>query len=97
MIFISYSAAERESVLQSDDESGIWKLSTYQTKVITKLKKVNVEPVEILSDGQHKYELDFNQVSFRSGKKRVMSDEQRKKNSERLKLMHEKKKNGVSE
>jgi hypothetical protein len=85
VIIISYSAAERESVLQSDDESGIWKLSTYQSKVINKLKRVNVEPIEILSDGQHKYELDFSQVSFRSGKKRVMSEKNRIAASERAK------------
>lgn len=94
---MSYSPAERESTLQCDDESGIWIVSTYQTKVITKLRKVNVEPIEILSDGQHKYELDFNQVSFRSGKKREMSVEQKKAASERFKKMHEDKKKGEIE
>jgi hypothetical protein len=85
MIIISYSASERESILQTDDESGVWKLETYQGKIVTKLKKLGIDPVRTREDGQHLYELDFNQVSFRSGKKRtsgtkrVMTEEHKQK------------------
>lgn len=89
---MSYSAAERETTLQTDDESGKWIVDTYQSKIQTKLRKVGIEPIFVGEDGRHKYELDFSQVSFRSGKKRVMSEEQKKRNSDRLKKMHEEKK-----
>lgn len=82
---MSYSAAERETTLQTDDESGKWIIDTYQSKVQTKLRKVGVEPVFVGEDGRHKYEIDFNQVSFRSGKKREMSEENRIAASERAK------------
>jgi hypothetical protein len=92
MIGISYSAAERETVLQTDDESGKWILHTYQGKVQTKLRKANIQPVEEYPDGGARYELDFNQVSFRSKSKgRNMTEEQRKAASERLKKIRSKK------
>lgn len=94
---MSYSAAERETTLQTDDESGKWIVDTYQSKIQTKLRKVGVEPVFIGEDGRHKYELDFNQVSFRSGKKREMSEEQKEKAAERMRKLHQNKKEEINQ
>jgi hypothetical protein len=83
---LSYSASERETVIQTDDESGKWILHTYQGKIETKLRKAGIKPIEIYPDGGSRYELDFNQVSFRAkSKKRPMSEEQRQAASERFK------------
>lgn len=88
---MSYTADERESNLNCTDGDKVWKLYTLQQSVIGKLNRAGVKPTKVLDDGAHFYELDFNQVSFRSGKKRVMSEEQRREASERLKKAREKK------
>lgn len=86
-------AEERETVIRSDDECKSWTVYTLQQKVITKLRKVGAEPYKVDPDGGHHYkDLKFNQVSFRSGKERVMTEEQRQAASEKFKKMHKEKK-----
>ncbi|WP_431785863.1 hypothetical protein [Paenibacillus lactis] len=79
-------AEERETVIRSDDECKTWTVYTMQQTIITKLRKAGVEPYKVDPAGAHYYkDLKFNQVSFRSGKERVMTEEQRQKLSERAK------------
>lgn len=88
------SAEERETIIRSDDDTKTWTVYTLQQKVINKLKKVGVEPYKIDDDGAHYYkDLKFNQVSFRSGKERVVSEKQRQAARERFKKMHQENKN----
>jgi hypothetical protein len=87
---MSYSAPERETIIRSDDEYKRWTVYTLQQTIITKLKKSGAEPYQVDEDGAHHYkDLNFNQVSFRSGKKREMSEEKRQAASDRFKKMHE--------
>ncbi|MFE6075679.1 hypothetical protein ACFVQB_14500 [Paenibacillus sp. NPDC057886] len=80
-------------MITSNDETKLWDVFTLQQTIITKLRKVGAEPYKVDSDGAHYYkDLKFSQVSFRSGKERVMSEEQRQAASERFKKMHEEKK-----
>lgn len=83
---ISYTSEERETHITSSDDGRLWKVYTLMPTIISKLKKVGAVPYKIDPDGAHHYrDLEFNQVSFRSGKKRVMSEENRIKASERAK------------
>jgi hypothetical protein len=79
---LSYSSSERETVIRSDDESKIWRIGTFQKRVISKLERIGVKPIEITKDGEHIYEIDFEQVSFR--KKIKLSEEQKRARAERL-------------
>jgi hypothetical protein len=91
---MSYTPAERETVLQCDDESKTWMITSCQQVIITKLKKANIEAYKIREDdGMHWYkDIPFNQVSFRSvSKRKPMSESQRKAASDRLKKAREKK------
>jgi hypothetical protein len=94
----SYSAEERETHITTSDDGRTWKVYTLMPTVITKLSKVGVEPYLVDPDGAHWYkDLKFNQVSFRSGKEREMSEEQKQAASVRYKRMHEEKKKGEIE
>ncbi|MNH75636.1 hypothetical protein D3C73_278860 [compost metagenome] len=87
-------AEERETVIRSDDDCKTWTVYTLQQKVITKLKKVGAEPYKVEEDGAHYYkDLKFNQVSFRNGKERAISEEQRQAASKRFSKMHQENKN----
>lgn len=89
---MSFTAIERETVIHCDDETKTWEIYTLQPTIITKLKKAGIEPYKVDKDGGHFYkDLNFNQVSFRSGKKREVSEEQRRKAAERLRRAREKK------
>lgn len=79
-------AEERETVIRSDDECKTWTVYTMQPTVITKLRKAGAEPYKVDAEGAHYYkDLKFNQVSFRSGKEREMSEQRRQELSERAK------------
>lgn len=92
---MSYTAEERETVINCTDEDNLWNMYTLQSKVITKMKKLGIKPDRIDEDGAHHYNnLKFNQVSFRSGKRRTMSPEQKRAAAERLKKAREANKNG---
>ena len=68
-------AEERETVIRSDDECKTWTVYTLQQTVITKLRKVGAEPYMVDPDGGHHYrDLKFNQVSFRNGKERNVTE-----------------------
>lgn len=91
--YLSYSAPERETVLQCDDETKTWSITTLQPTVITKLKKANIEAYKVTEDGMHWYKgIDFNRISFRNESNRQpMTDEQRKAAADRLRRAREKK------
>ncbi|MWV44879.1 hypothetical protein GRF59_14755 [Paenibacillus sp. HJL G12] len=79
-------AEERETLIRSDDDCKTWTVYTMQPTIITKLRKVGAEPYKVGAEGGHYYkDLKFNQVSFRSGKEREMTEEQRQAASERAK------------
>lgn len=81
---MAYTLVEQETIIRSDNESKLWTIYTHQQKVITKLRKAGVEPWKVDDDGAHHYkDLKFNQVSFRNGKQREYTDEQREKHKER--------------
>lgn len=86
---MNYTAPERETVILSDDADNTWSICTLQQKVINKLRKAGIEPYKV-TDGTHWYkDIPFNRVSFRNESKRVMSEEQRKAASDRLKTARE--------
>ncbi|QWU14313.1 hypothetical protein SAMN04487895_101616 [Paenibacillus sophorae] len=92
------TAEERETIIRSDDDCKTWSVYTLQQTIITKLRKVGAEAYKVDSDGGHYYkDLKFNQVSFRTGKERNMSDEQKQAASERFKEMHKNKNKKESE
>jgi hypothetical protein len=92
---MSYTAEERETHITTSDDGRTWKVYTLMPTIITKLSKVDAKPYRIDPDGGHWYkDLKFNQVSFRSGKEREMSEEQKLAASDRFKRMHEAKKKG---
>ena len=51
---MAYDAVERETVLQTDDESGMWRVYSRQRKVISKLLKMDSfeETYRIEEDGR---------------------------------------------
>lgn len=91
---MSLSAAERETVLICNDEMNQWEICTFQSKVITKLRKAGLEPYKVDSNGGHYYkDIDFTRVSFRNASKRKpMTEKQREAAAERLKKAREAKK-----
>ncbi|MFD0587688.1 hypothetical protein ACFQZE_06710 [Paenibacillus sp. GCM10027627] len=89
---MSYTSTERETVIRQDDETKLWTIYTLQPTIITKLLKVGIKPFRIDDDGSHWYkDLKFNQVSFRTGNKREMSEEQKEKAAERMRNLHKNK------
>ncbi|GAA4879524.1 hypothetical protein GCM10023310_69630 [Paenibacillus vulneris] len=75
---MSYTAAERSSTFNCDDEMKLWSGSSCQPTVISRLRKAGIEAYKVDPDGMHWYkDIPFSQISFRSKseKKRVMSDE----------------------
>jgi hypothetical protein len=93
---MGYTPAERETVINCCDETNTWNIYTLQTKVINKLRKLGIEPNKVDQYGAHYYfNLKFNQVSFRSGKERRMTDEQRKAAGERLARNRKNKKQNI--
>lgn len=82
---MSYLPAERETVIRTCDEDKTWILYTYQGKIMSKLQRANIEPIETFSDGGARYILDFNQVSFRKKSNgRTMTQEQKDAAAKRL-------------
>jgi hypothetical protein len=91
---LSYTASERETVLNIDDETNLWHIYTLQQKIITKLAKANITPYRIDDDGAHYYkDVPYNQVSFRAESKREYTEEQKEAMGERMKIMHEARRN----
>lgn len=78
---LSYSLAEKETIIRCDDETKQWTVYTIQSRVATKLKKLGLEPYRVDPDGGMYFRgLDFNQVSFRAkSKKRELTEEQKEK------------------
>lgn len=81
---MSLSPEERETVIQTDDETGKWNIFSIQQKTITRLRNAGIEPVRLGKDGEHYYEdIDFNQISFRKktvkGNRKPMSDDHKAK------------------
>lgn len=93
MINISYEPCEKETHITTDEESRTWNIYTLQTRIVTKLKKLGIEPYKTSPDGEFWFkDIPFNQVSFRGKSTRIMSDEQKKAASERLSKAREAKK-----
>ena len=88
---------ERESNLQTDDGSKIWRIDSFQRKVIARLRNAGCEPLLVdEKSGRHYFEVDFNQVSFRkkpSKDRKPMSQERKDENAKRLADGREAKKN----
>jgi len=88
---MTYSPEERETTIVCTDAEKEWTVYTLMPSVIRKIKRLGVQPIKVESDGAHYFRLNFEQISFRSGKRKI-SEEQRKKASDRMKRMHEKRK-----
>lgn len=75
-------AEERETIINLSDVDDQWEVYTCQKRIMTKLKKIGVEPykIEFNKDGSilsAKYKVDYAQISFR--KKIQLTEEQKEK------------------
>lgn len=82
---MSYTAEERESHLNSNDETKSWSCYTLMPTMISKFKRAGFTPDKVDADGAHYYSnIPHNCISIRSDNsknktKRVMTDEHKAK------------------
>jgi len=79
---MGFSAPERSTTFNSDDEFKTWSGCSCQPAVISKLRRAGIEPYKVDSDGMAWYkDIAFNQISFRSKseRKRVMTEEHKQR------------------
>lgn len=95
---MGYAKEEQETTLVYDAELDKWLGYSCYSPHITKIVKllgldnINAEYEEGReSPLSIRFELKSNQVSFRQGNKREMSEEQRQKAAERMRNLHKKK------
>lgn len=100
---MGYEKAEQETCIIFDAEENIWKGYCCYPPHITKIIKIlGIESVKAeYEDGRESpisivFRMKPNQVSFRQGKKREMTEEQREQARLRLQKMHENKKRNNS-
>lgn len=95
---MSYNREEQETTLVFDAETGEWNgYSCYSPHITKILKLLAIDDVDAeYEEGREsplsiKFKLRPNQVSFRKGEKREMSEEQREKAAERMRNLHKNK------
>ena len=95
---MGYSKEEQETSLVYEAETGEWiGYSCYSPHITKILKLIGIENVDAeCEDGREsplsiKFKLKGNQVSFRKGEKREMSEEQKQKAAERMRNLHKNK------
>lgn len=95
---MGYSKEEQETALVFEAETGEWMgYSCYPPHITKIVKLLGIENVKATyEEGREspidiKFKLKGNQVSFRQGNKRQMSEEQKQKAAERLAKAREKK------
>lgn len=95
---MGYAKSEQETTLVYDAELDKWiGYSCYSPHITKIVKLLGLDNVKAeYEDGRDsplsiRFEMQSNQVSFRSGKKRQMSEEQKQKAAERMRNLHKKK------
>lgn len=95
---MGYSKEEQETTLVFDAENGEWiGYSCYSPHITKILKLIGIDNIDAeYEEGREspssiKFKLRGNQVSFRKGGKREMSEEQREKAAERMRNLHKNK------
>lgn len=79
---MSFTGIERETIINISDEDDMWDVYTRQGKIMTKLKKIGVEPYKVEKDENGRiesawYKLNYKQISFR--KEIILTNEQKEK------------------
>jgi hypothetical protein len=97
---MGYSKEEQETTLVYSAEENEWVgYSCYSPHITKIVKLLGIENVDAeYEEGREspltiKFKLKSNQVSFRKGEKREMSEEQREKAAERMRNLHKNKEN----
>jgi len=68
---IPFTSEERETIITTDDSLDEWDICTRQGKIMTKLKRIGVEPYKVLKDVkvdrvvEAYYKVAYSQISFR--------------------------------
>jgi hypothetical protein len=95
---MGYSKEEQETTLVYSAEENEWVgYSCYSPHITKIVKLLGIENVDAnYEEGREspltiKFKLKSNQVSFRKGEKREMSEEQREKAAERMRNLHKNK------
>jgi hypothetical protein len=95
---MGYSKEEQETTLIYSAEENEWVgYSCYSPHITKIIKLLGIENVDAnYEEGREspltiKFKLKSNQVSFRKGEKREMSEEQREKAAERMRNLHKNK------
>jgi hypothetical protein len=95
---MGYSKEEQETTLVYSAEENEWVgYSCYSPHITKIIKLLGIENVDAeYEEGREspltiKFKLKSNQVSFRKGEKREMSEEQREKAAERMRNLHKNK------
>lgn len=95
---MGYSKEEQETSLVFEAETGEWiGYSCYSPHITKIIKLLGIENINAeFEDGRDspisiKFKLRGNQISFRKGEKRAISDEQRRKAAERMRNLHKNK------
>jgi hypothetical protein len=95
---MGYSKEEQETTLVYSAEENEWVgYSCYSPHITKVVKLLGIENVDAnYEEGREspltiKFKLKSNQVSFRKGEKREMSEEQREKAAERMRNLHKNK------
>jgi hypothetical protein len=95
---MGYSKEEQETTLVYSPEENEWVgYSCYSPHITKIVKLLGIENVDAeYEEGREspltiKFKLKSNQVSFRKGEKREMSEEQREKAAERMRNLHKNK------
>ncbi|MBL4951005.1 hypothetical protein JK635_01965 [Neobacillus sp. YIM B02564] len=96
---MGYSKEEQETTLVYSAEDNEWiGYSCYSPHITKIVKLLGIENIDAeYEEGREsplniKFKMKFNQVSFRKGEKRKISEEQREKAAERMKNLHKKNK-----
>lgn len=95
---MTYSRDEQETTLVFDASTNEWiGYSCYAPHITKVVKLLGIENVDAeYEEGREsplsiKFKMKSNQVGFRKGEKREMSEEQKQKASERMRNLHKKK------
>ncbi|MEH7116018.1 hypothetical protein V7128_01165 [Neobacillus vireti] len=95
---MGYSKEEQETTLVYEAETGEWiGYSCYSPHITKIVKLLGIENINAeYEEGREsplsiEFKLKGNQVSFRKGEKREMSEEQREKAAERMRNLHKNK------
>lgn len=90
---MSYTAEERETIINGNDDEKVWSIYTRQKKVMNLLKRKGYTPTKVeLEDGvvlSEEYVIDLSKITFKKAITNI-SDDERKRRSDNMKKLKNK-------